>query len=292
MKKEDKMRQIVIRIGIAFLAAILAASAIHVFGDGGGGGQEQPQVEETRKAKEAKEVKEWFARTFFEKARELREFERAAQYAAALEEVRERSEWEAAVRYAAALKKWQNRENCGAISGTDYRSREERQWFLTNCVMRTDCEEIRGTPYRNAEERQWFLANCIVVSHPSPTPSVSAPSVNSAEVTAVTSSSGSGSCQSGRSLTMTATAYSSTPDQTSGDPFTTASGTRVHWGTIAVDPSVIPYGCRVSISAFPGTVFVAEDTGGGIGGNRIDIWFPTRAEALNFGVQTVIVTIQ
>lgn len=28
----------------------------------------------------------------------------------------------------------QNREDCGEIRGTDYFSREERQWFLANCV--------------------------------------------------------------------------------------------------------------------------------------------------------------
>ena len=28
-------------------------------------------------------------------------------------------------------------------------------------VNREDCEEIRGTDYRSPEERQWFLANCV-----------------------------------------------------------------------------------------------------------------------------------
>lgn len=98
-------------------------------------------------------------------------------------------------------------------------------------------------------------------------------------------------CPSGQNITVIATGYSSTPDQTWGDPYTTYTGTRVHWGTVAVHPSVIPLGCRMSISAFPGTVFIAEDRGGGINGYRIDIWFPTRQEALNWGVRTVTVTI-
>lgn len=99
-------------------------------------------------------------------------------------------------------------------------------------------------------------------------------------------------CPSGKNITVTATGYSSTPDQTWGDPYSTYTGTRVHWGTVAVHPSVIPLGCRMTISSFPGTIFTAEDRGGGINGHRIDIWFPTRQEALNWGVRTVTITIQ
>lgn len=101
-------------------------------------------------------------------------------------------------------------------------------------------------------------------------------------------------CPKGYSFTAKATGYSSTPDQTQGDPFTTATGTTVHWGTIAVDPAVIPYGCSATISAFPDTVFTAEDTGGAIlgAGYRIDIWFSSTNEALNFGVQFITVTVQ
>ena len=55
------------------------------------------------------------------------------------------------------------------------------------------------------------------------------------------------------------TGYSSTPDQTWGDPFTTASGTRVHDGTMAC-PSQYPFGTKVKIEKM-GT-FVCEDRGG------------------------------
>ena len=53
--------------------------------------------------------------------------------------------------------------------------------------------------------------------------------------------------------------------------------------TIATDPSVIPAGSKVVID---GHTYIAEDTGGGIKGNRIDIYFDTHQEALNWGVQT------
>lgn len=52
--------------------------------------------------------------------------------------------------------------------------------------------------------------------------------------------------------------------------------------TIAVDPKVIPYGSKVLIN---GHIYIAEDCGGAIKGNRIDIYFNTHQEALNFGVQ-------
>lgn len=99
-------------------------------------------------------------------------------------------------------------------------------------------------------------------------------------------------CPSGKNITVRATGYSSTPDQTWGDPYITYTGARVHWGTVAVHPSVIPLGCRMTIPNFPGTMFTAEDRGGGINGYRADIWFPSRQDALNWGVRTITLTIQ
>ncbi len=52
--------------------------------------------------------------------------------------------------------------------------------------------------------------------------------------------------------------------------------------TIAVDPSVIPLGTKVMIG---GKTYYAEDTGGAIKGNRIDIYFDSHRDALNFGKQ-------
>lgn len=63
----------------------------------------------------------------------------------------------------------------------------------------------------------------------------------------------------------------------------TATGTVPTVGrTIAVDPSVIPYGSQVIIN---GHTYIAEDCGGAIKGNKIDILFETHKEALHFGVQ-------
>lgn len=69
-----------------------------------------------------------------------------------------------------------------------------------------------------------------------------------------------------------------------GDASVTATGTTpTENRTIAVDPSVIPYGTEVIIN---GNTYVAEDTGGAIKGNRIDICFASHEEALQFGKRT------
>lgn len=65
----------------------------------------------------------------------------------------------------------------------------------------------------------------------------------------------------------------------------TASGTYVRHGVIAVDPRIIPLGTRVYIPGYG--VAVAEDTGGSIIGNRIDIAFDSYAEAISFGRQII-----
>ena len=70
----------------------------------------------------------------------------------------------------------------------------------------------------------------------------------------------------------------------------TASGTVPTAGrTIATDPSVIPLGSKVKID---GHVYTAEDTGGAIGGKRVDIFFSSHSAALQFGRRSVEVYIQ
>ena len=70
----------------------------------------------------------------------------------------------------------------------------------------------------------------------------------------------------------------------------TASGTTPKAGrTIATDPSVIPLGSKVMID---GKEYVAEDTGGAIGGKRVDIFFSSHSAALQFGRRSVEVSIK
>lgn len=71
---------------------------------------------------------------------------------------------------------------------------------------------------------------------------------------------------------------------------TTAMGTRARVGEIAVDPSVIPLGTNVYIEGVGPRR--AEDTGGNIQGNTIDIYMNSESECRNWGVRYVTIYIQ
>jgi uncharacterized protein YabE (DUF348 family) len=58
---------------------------------------------------------------------------------------------------------------------------------------------------------------------------------------------------------------------------------------IAVDPNVIPLGTKVYVEGYG--YAVAADTGGAINGHKIDVFFPTKAEAFRWGVRKVKVKI-
>ncbi len=111
----------------------------------------------------------------------------------------------------------------------------------------------------------------LVATSPSPSPSI----VDElAPLTSVVSAGGS-------QLTVSATGYAL--------PGTTATGLPVGWGIVAVDPSFIPLGTRMSIPGYGEGV--AADTGSAVRGAIIDLWFPTREQALTWGRRTVTITI-
>jgi 3D (Asp-Asp-Asp) domain-containing protein len=85
----------------------------------------------------------------------------------------------------------------------------------------------------------------------------------------------------GRRLTVIATAYSL--------PGNTASGLPTGPGVVAVDPTVIPMGTRMTIPGYgPG---IAADVGTAIKGNRIDVWFPKLEQAQAWGAKTVTIAL-
>lgn len=93
----------------------------------------------------------------------------------------------------------------------------------------------------------------------------------------------------GRTLTMAASAYSYT--EAGLTPFTALGiDLRQNSKVVAVDPSVIPLGSVVEVSGYG--MAIAGDTGGAIKGNRIDLHFNSVQECLQFGRQTVTVTVQ
>ena len=96
----------------------------------------------------------------------------------------------------------------------------------------------------------------------------------------------------GRALAFTCTGYcpcekccGKFSSEVTGVEQHTATGTIPTAGrTIAVDPNVIPYGTKIDIEGLGS--FVAEDCGGMVEGNHIDIYFDTHEEAVAFGRQT------
>ncbi|WP_352420326.1 3D domain-containing protein [Proteiniborus sp.] len=103
-----------------------------------------------------------------------------------------------------------------------------------------------------------------------------------------------------REIVMVATAYDLSYESTGkrpGDKWygITASGTQARPGAVAVDPKVIPLGTKLYIESLDSTpdygYAIAEDTGGAIKGNRIDLFFESAKEVKSFGRRKVKVYI-
>ena len=79
------------------------------------------------------------------------------------------------------------------------------------------------------------------------------------------------------------TGYSSSVWETQGDPFITASGNRVRDGIVA--NNLLSFGTKVRLpEIFEDKIFIVEDRMNSRKGHyHIDIWFPSRELALNFG---------
>lgn len=101
-------------------------------------------------------------------------------------------------------------------------------------------------------------------------------------------------------ISMNATAYDigyESCGKNPGDPGygITATGMKACYGVVAVDPNVIPLGSKLYITSSDGSFVygyaIAADTGGAIKGNRIDLCYNSRAEALQFGRRNVLVYI-
>jgi 3D (Asp-Asp-Asp) domain-containing protein len=88
-----------------------------------------------------------------------------------------------------------------------------------------------------------------------------------------------------RRFTAEVTAYSSSPDETWGDPFITASGREVHDGLVAC-PRRYPFGTQFRIGT---RVYTCWDRLHRRFDHRFDIWKPSKEEALEFGRQQLVV---
>ncbi len=90
-------------------------------------------------------------------------------------------------------------------------------------------------------------------------------------------------------MPMEATAYTYVPGLTT---MTTATGERLRKGIVAVDPKVIPLHTKMFITgSIEYGLGVAEDTGGAIKGNIVDLAYMSYDECIQFGRRNVVVYI-
>lgn len=123
--------------------------------------------------------------------------------------------------------------------------------------------------------------------------------IEKGEVNTLTTADGS-KLQYDRVITMESTAYTAGFESTGkrpGDPGygVTRSGSRVRPGVVAVDPKVIPLGTKLYVEALDGSrsygYSTAEDTGGAIKGNKIDLYFESLTAAQRYGRRNVRVYV-
>jgi 3D (Asp-Asp-Asp) domain-containing protein len=86
-----------------------------------------------------------------------------------------------------------------------------------------------------------------------------------------------------KTYVVTVTGYSSAIDETDDEPYITASGEFVKEGIVA--SNFLPIGTKIKIpSLFGNKVFEVKDRMNKRFYYRVDVWFPTKEEAQNFGV--------
>lgn len=72
----------------------------------------------------------------------------------------------------------------------------------------------------------------------------------------------------------------------------TANGHKIQPGDkFVAAPKEYPFGTKMSIPGYGVNTVMVQDRGGSIKGNRLDVFFPTHQQALEWGVRTVKVAI-
>lgn len=79
------------------------------------------------------------------------------------------------------------------------------------------------------------------------------------------------------------------PEVRGGEAHTATGTIPVQGRTVAVDPSVIPYGTHIVVEGYG--EYIAEDCGGKITGNHIDIYFESHEDAKAFGSRRLYVSV-
>lgn len=166
--------------------------------------------------------------------------------------------------------------------------------IVSTLVIFTIAGMSANTPALAAVERNEVLVtvggNAIVAPVIAPEAVMVATKNADIRLASTTTTVDSGQYTVGTRIAVPMTAYSSTPDQTDSTPFTTASGTHVHWGTVAAN--FLPFGTKIKIPSMYGDqVFTVEDRMNKRYWHKVDIWMPTRQDALQFGVRTLEIEI-
>ncbi len=163
-------------------------------------------------------------------------------------------------------------ERAEAAEGTLTSARADRSGYVASLAQERQLNTRQIASLEARARAAETVSAALVPASPSPSPSVAE---ELAPPTPVVSAGGS-------QVTVSATGYAL--------PGTTATGLPVGWGIVAVDPSFIPLGTRMSIPGYGEGV--AADTGSAVRGAIIDLWFPTREQALAWGRRTVTITIR
>jgi 3D (Asp-Asp-Asp) domain-containing protein len=114
----------------------------------------------------------------------------------------------------------------------------------------------------------------------------------------------------GRSLVVRSTAYNSMPGQTDASPFKTATGARTRFGIVALSRDLlrsIPYGSRIVLEDMGSwsngsgrgkynrmlstMIFVVEDTMHPRKKGTVDVWFPARRQAIQWGARRLRIRV-
>lgn len=90
-------------------------------------------------------------------------------------------------------------------------------------------------------------------------------------------------------IEMEITAYTSSIEDCGKDDGITATGSKAGPGTLSADWRLFPPGTRMEIPGYGRGV--VSDRGGGIRGNRLDVWLPDAESVKNYGRQRLEVKI-
>jgi 3D (Asp-Asp-Asp) domain-containing protein/LysM repeat protein len=148
---------------------------------------------------------------------------------------------------------------------------------------------LSENPVQPVAEAPTESAPAPAVEAPAPTESTPAPAVE-APAPVESAPAAEAVAPSSKEIIVEATAYTASCEGCSG---ITATGidllSNPNQKVISVDPSVIPLGSKVYVEGYGEAI--AGDTGRAIKGNKIDIFIPSKQEAINFGRKQVKVTI-